>query len=296
MKFMKKIIISCLLFTIQFSLIAQTNNNYPAEINQWFTNRNEDLKKENGWLNLVGLYWLEQGKNTFGNSSANTIVFPSDFGVAKAGYFELQGNAVRLFTNNNVPITVNGKLANNTIIFSADDNIAVKVQYKSFHWTIIKREDKIGIRLRNNNSSLVKKFNTIDRFAIDTNWKLPAILQAPLFPSNIPIKNVLGQTIQMKLLGKLIFTVNRQVVSLDAVEDGDDLFVIFGDATNNRTTYGAGRFLIAAKPDVNGKTWIDFNKAYNPPCAFTHFATCPLPPSQNILPFEVTAGEKIFKH
>lgn len=294
---MKKIIIGCLFVVFQITLSAQNGNpTYSDEIENWFQQRYSALKKEDGWLNLVGLYWLETGKNTFGTNSQNKLVFPKEFNVPFAGYVELINNQVILKVNKNIPIKVNGKLPQNPIIFSVDSNINATVSYKSFHWRVIKREDKIGIRLRNNDASLVKNFKSIDRFKTDSNWRITATFQAPLYPSTIPIKNVIGQTVQMKLLGKLIFTKDGKIYSLDAVEEGEYLFVIFGDATNNISTYGAGRFLLVDKPNANGTTIIDFNKSYNPPCAFTKFATCPLPPSQNILTISVTAGEKKYEH
>jgi hypothetical protein len=121
---------------------------------------------------------------------------------------------------------------------------------------------------------------------------IEAILQTPANSSTIPITNVLGQTIQMKLLGKLLFNINKQTYSLDVVEEETALFVIFGDLTNKKETYGAGRFMYIPAPDSSGRTVIDFNKAFNPPCVFTPYATCPLPPKQNILPIPITAGEK----
>lgn len=293
---MKKLIIGYLFTLLQITLSAQVRNSYNDEIDKWFQQRYTALKKEDGWLNLVGLYWLEQGKNTLGTNEQNKLVFPKDFGVPFVGYVELINNNVILEVNKNIPLKVNGKQLEHPVIFSVDSNINATVSYKSFHWRVIKREDKIGIRLRNNNAPLVKNFKSINRFKTDANWRITASFQAPLFPSTIPIKNVIGQTVQMKLLGKLIFTIGGKIYSLDAVEEGEELFVIFGDATNSSSTYGAGRFLLVDKPNADGKTFIDFNKAYNPPCAFTKFATCPLPPLQNILPISVTAGEKKYGH
>jgi len=293
---LRKLIIGCLFTILQITLSAQTDNPYNGEIEKWFQQRYAALKKEDGWLNLVGLYWLEEGKNTFGTNEQNKLVFPKEFGVTFAGYVELINNKVMLEANKNIPLKVNGKQLEHPVIFSVDSNIDATVSYKSFHWRVIKREDKIGIRLRNNNAPLVKTFKSINRYKTDSIWRIAASFQAPLFPSTIPIKNVIGQTVQMKLLGKLIFTIGGKMYSLDAVEEGDDLFVIFGDATNSISTYGAGRFLLVDKPNADGKTFIDFNKAYNPPCAFTKFATCPLPPLQNILPISITAGEKKYLH
>lgn len=286
------------LFTLAISItgniFAQQPNNYEQEIEQWKQKRINSLKKETGWLNLAGLYWLEQGNNSFGTGVKNKIIFPKGSLPTVAGNLILKNEVVTLKNAKGVNIKVNNELVRQRIIFSTDSIKTPVVSYGAYHWTIIKREDRIGIRLRNYNSEAVKRFNGIERFATDSQWRFNAILKEPIAPTTIPITNVLGQTIQMKLLGKLIFSLNGAVISLDAVEEENQLFIIFGDATNGKQTYGAGRFLYADKPDASGKTILDFNKAYNPPCAFTPFATCPLPPKQNIIAIAVTAGEKKF--
>ena len=274
------------------NISAQQLNSYELEIEQWKLDRIISLKKESGWLNLAGLFWLEQGSNSFGSGVKNKIVFPNGSIPEKAGNLNLINGVVTLINAKGVNIKVNDKIVKQRIIFSTDSVNTPIVSYGAYYWTIIKREDKIGIRLRNYNSKLVKNFNGTPRYATDSLWKLNAILKEPIVPTNIPITNVLGQTIQMKLLGKLIFILNGEVISLDAVEEENQLFIIFGDATNGNQTYGAGRFLYADKPDAYGRTIVDFNKAFNPPCAFTPFATCPLPPKQNVISIAITAGEK----
>lgn len=273
---------------------AQPIKSYNQEIEQWKQKRIKSLKSEKGWLNLAGLFWLEQGSNSFGTSVKNKIVFPTGSLPENAGNMILKNGVVTLVNAKGVNIKVNNEIVEKRIIFSTDSIKTPDVSYGAYHWTIIKREDKIGIRLRNFKSEQVKNFNGTPRFATDSLWRFNAILKEPIVPTSIPITNVLGQTIQMKLLGKLIFSLHGEVISLDAVEEENQLFIIFGDATNGKETYGAGRFLYADKPDASGKTVIDFNKAYNPPCAFTPFATCPLPPKQNILAIAITAGEKSY--
>lgn len=295
---MKKLLSILIASTIGLGAYAQTGTSYTQEIEQWIKGRYAALKNtKSGWLNLAGLYWLEEGKNSFGTATGNNIVFPKGTIPAKAGYFELNNKTVTLVAEKGVALKVNGQGITGKLIYSPDSARNPVSSYGSLHWTIIKREDRIGIRLRNDQSESLLQFKGIDRYPADTAWKLDAILKEPLYPTTIPIKNVLGQTLQMKLLGKLIFTIQGKIYSLDAVEEGQELFVIFGDATNTKTTYGAGRFMYVPKPDASGKTVVDFNKAFNPPCAFTPFATCPLPPQQNILPVAVTAGEKDYgKH
>jgi uncharacterized protein (DUF1684 family) len=182
------------------------------------------------------------------------------------------------------------------VIFDKDSARQPVVSSGHLRWTIIQRGEKIGIRLRDLESPLVTQFKDIDRFPVDTAWRIQAALQPQGQTPTIAITNILGQTNQQPSPGKLVFSVGNKQYTLDALEEGDELFIIFGDETSGKTTYPSGRFLAVKKPDANGLTTIDFNRAYNPPCAFTSFATCPLPPRQNILPFAVTAGEKNYGH
>ncbi|MFC4233490.1 DUF1684 domain-containing protein [Parasediminibacterium paludis] len=291
---MLKILIICCTLLLPIRAV-KAQNRYEQVINNWHSKRIESLKAENGWLNLVGLFWLEEGKNTFGSDQQNNIVFPSGSIATKAGYFERKGNIVKLVAADDVNITINGNPVKEAIIFHPDSTKTPTVVAGNLKWTIIKRDNKIGIRLRDIKSLALATFKGIERFPIDSTWKIEATIQSSP-KARIEITNVLGQTNEQQSPGKLLFTLNGKQYSLDALEEGNELFIIFGDATSGKTTYPAGRFLYANKPDANGKTILDFNKAYNPPCAFTDFATCPLPPKQNILQIAITAGEKDFDH
>ncbi|MEO7313425.1 MAG: DUF1684 domain-containing protein [Chitinophagaceae bacterium] len=273
---------------------AQTSSAYTNEIKTWDAQRVKELKSDNGWLNLAGLYWLEPGKNSFGTGKQNKLVFPKNSIDEMAGYFEWRDGNVALVSTTREPILVNGKPVKESVIFYQDSAASTQpvVVYKNLKWSVIRREDKTGIRLRDLASPAIVAFKGIERFKMDTKWRIKAILQKPLLQQMIAITNVLGQTTQQPSPGKLLFTINKKRYSLDVLEEGDELFIIFGDATSGLSTYPAGRFLYVQKPGPDGITIIDFNKAHNPPCAFTPFATCPLPPEQNRLPISVTAGEK----
>jgi uncharacterized protein (DUF1684 family) len=275
---------------------AQDSDRYQKEIADWQANRIRDLKAPNGWLNLVGLYWLEPGQNTFGTAPTNKIIFPAGTIDPSAGIFERSGYTVKLTVAGGAHITVNGKSVNEAVIFQDDATRPPVVASGRLRWTVIRRDDKIGIRLRDTASPLLTQFTGIDRFPVDTTWRITATLKTTTQPTRIPIKNILGQTSQQQTAGKLVFTIGAKEYALDALQEGDELFIIFGDETSGRSTYPSGRFLSVRKPGADGSTTIDFNKAYNPPCAFTNYATCPLPPPQNILPVAVTAGEKNYGH
>ena len=267
---------------------------YLKELQDWQDQRVNNLKAPNGWLNLVGLYWLEEGPNTFGSGAGNKVVFPAGSIAAVGGVFERSGDQVKLIAQEGVSIKVNGREVKEAVIFDKDSTKPATVESGNLRWTIIKRDDKIGVRLRDLNSPLVTGFPGIHRYPTDTAWRINAIFQPATGPANIAITNILGQTSQQNTPGKLLFTIGGVQYTLDALDEGGDaFFVIFGDETSGKTTYPSGRFLAVKKPAANSTaTVIDFNKAYNPPCAFTHYATCPLPPRQNILPVAVTAGEK----
>lgn len=272
---------------------AQTS--YQTEIENWKQSRIAYLKSETGWLNLVGLYWLHQGKNTFGSGDDVEIKFPKNSITGNAGYFELDGITVKLFINQSTDVKINNQTIKEAIIFSTD-SANVFATYGSLKWNIIKREDKIGIRLRDLKSKLAKDFKGTDRFTTDSLWRIKAYLKKPQNNAGVFITNILGQTKAETSAGKLVFTYANKEHELDALEENGKLFILFGDATSGKETYPSGRFLYADKPDADGNTILDFNKAFNPPCAFTSYATCPLPPKQNILPFAVTAGEKNYGH
>lgn len=272
---------------------AQADSRYTAETEQWHKERVEGLKRENGWLNLVGLYWLKPGKNTFGSGEGDDIVFPKGAIAAKAGYFELEDNgSVIMVPASGTDITVNNERSNAYQLFQPGAVRNPSAASGTLRWTIIKRDDKTGIRLRDLQAAALSAFKGIERYAVNPSWRVEATLQSAGFPQQISITNVLGQTNLQTSAGKLVFDIEGRQYRLDALDEGDKLFIIFADKTNTTETYPSGRFLYVNKPDASGKTVIDFNKAYNPPCAFTEFATCPLPPKENSLPVAVTAGEK----
>jgi len=289
-----------ILFIISLGLThfvhAQASASYQKQIDDWHDKRINELKADDGWLNLVGLYWLDEGKNSFGSGSQNKVVFPAGSISEVAGYFERTGNTVKLVVENNTAINVSNKPATEALIFQENPVVMPIVSSGSLRWTIIKRDDKIGVRLRDLNSTAPAAFKGVDRFPVDSTWKVAAVLQPPTQLSTIDITNVIGQTTRQKSPGKLLFTINNKQYTLDALDQGDELLIVFGDATSGNTTYPAGRFIDVKKPGPDGKLELDFNEAYNPPCAFTDFATCPLPPRQNILPVAVTAGEKDYGH
>jgi uncharacterized protein (DUF1684 family) len=268
---------------------------YKLEVDTWHQERIESLKANNGWLNLAGLFWLKEGVSTFGSDDRNDIIFPKDKIPGEAGVFHLQQGVVTMTSVPQVEILANDKPIKSGVVFHPDSTGQPKLSYGSLQWFIIKRDDQYGVRLRDLQSKVVEEFHSIDRYEVNPDYRVTAKLENPATPKKIAITNVLGQTTDQDSPGTLVFTLQDKEYRLDALVEGDELFVIFGDPTNERETYPSGRYLYANKPGADGITILDFNKAYNPPCAFTPFATCPLPPSQNILPVAISAGEKNYK-
>lgn len=264
--------------------------NYEGEINAWHTERLDKVKAPNGWLNLAGLFWLKPGTNSFGADSANAIIFPK--GEARAGSFEVNGDTVTLHAASE-NITFKGQPVKDLIIYQPDSSKEITIG--SLRFNIIKRDKQLGIRLRDDEAPLQKSFTDIERFPIDPQFRLEASFEKADSLKTIPITNIIGQTTAQKSPGTLKFTWEGKTYSLDALDEKDEFFIIFGDETSAAETYAGGRFLYVKKPkNDNDKVIIDFNKAYNPPCVFTPFATCPLPPKQNRLPIAIRAGEKNF--
>ncbi|MBI2275327.1 MAG: DUF1684 domain-containing protein [Bacteroidetes bacterium] len=282
------VLAGCLL--LQNRAVAQTSPEYRDEIVHWNQQRIDFLRSPAGWLNLEGLFWLHPGRNYFGSAGSNDLVYKHPSMPAVAGYFEWENGEVKWVSQPGVSITLQDSVVNSLTVFE-EAKPAPLLALQTLRWNVIKREDKMGIRLRDIASKAVRNFRSIERYPTNIFWRVTAKLEAPK-QGNIFITNVLGQTNAQQTPGKLVFSINGKTYRLDALLEEDQLFIIFADATNGKDTYPSGRFLYAALPDEKGNTVLDFNKAYNPPCAFSAFATCPLPPPQNRLPFAIPAGEK----
>lgn len=264
---------------------------YVDSVKEWHKQRVARLKTETGWLNLVGLYWLKEGKNTFGSSEDNDIIFPQN-APEHIGTFILNDGTVDVMINPGVKVVSDSQSVTEMKMNDDLSDSTTVLQSGSLRWFIINRNGKYGVRLRDLDAPLVKEFKGIDMYPIDEKWRVWAEYEKYPSPKVIEIPNILGSVEQDTVEGRLVFRLNGEIHTLDPVSEGNEFFIIFADETNGEETYGAGRFLYAEKPDSLGMVILDFNKAYNPPCAFTRFATCPLPPKQNYLHMKVTAGEK----
>jgi uncharacterized protein (DUF1684 family) len=279
----------------QSNVQGQTSTAYTASIKHFDSLRVKALTAQNGWLNLAGLYWLKPGDNSFGSAPSNQLVFKHKNMPVVLGKFKVAGTRVSFEFDKAVTKFPND-YSEELVLFDPTNKTDTSIHFNQFMWSVIIREDKIGVRFRDLKNPALAAFKGNKRFAINQTWNLPAKLLPPN-PSGLFITNVLGQTTAEDYAGKISFEYQGKNYVLDAISEGPgDLFVVFGDATNGINTYHTGRFMYVPRPDTNGNTFIDFNKAFNPPCAYTPYATCPIPPKQNILPFKVTAGELSDKH
>ncbi len=256
---------------------------HAAEIGQWQKTRAERLATEDGWLSLIGLHWLKDGDN--------------EVTLTKAGAppVRLSRSGAQTILHPDPSMTIDGKPLSGDVplLADADENGPTIVQMGSVRFNVLRRGDRYGLRVKDAAAETRTHFQGLEYYPIDEKWRVEARYEAYHPPKKIPITDVTGMTSDSISPGAIVFDVEGKEYRLDPIleEGSTNYFIIFRDATSKDTTYPAGRYLYAAPPK-DGKMIVDFNKAYNPPCAFTPFATCPLPPLQNRLPFRIEAGEK----
>lgn len=290
-----------ILFFIPFLLLtilscSQKPNADPEhieEIRAWDERRTERLREEDGWLNLAGLFWFKEGENKIGSAKDNDIVFPS--GPEYIGSMFLKDSSVTIIVNPGVNVINNGIPVTEMTLQDDHSGNPTLLQTGSLRWNVIKRTKGFGIRLRDLNADLVKNFKGIERFPVNKDWRIEADFHPYNPPKKILVPDIIGTVDEEVCPGAVVFIKDEKEYRIDAIDSGKRFFLIFADETSGDETYGAGRFMYVEKPDSNGKIILDFNKAYNPPCVFTKFATCPLPPENNFLKLRIEAGEKMWR-
>jgi uncharacterized protein (DUF1684 family) len=264
---------------------------YAREIARWKAERAAELRTE--WLPLAGLFWLKEGESTFGSASDNTIVLPK--GPAHAGVLAMkEGGKVGVKLAPGVVATVAGKRVHITPMLPQPPGPPTVLELGTLRMHVIVRGNRVGLRLRDLDNAAVRAFKGVLRFPLDTQWRVTADWVASS-GKKISVMNVLNDAMDYESPGVARFTVPGGSAELRAVVEGDKLFFIFADGTSGKTTYGAGRYLYADMPK-QGKVILDFNQAFTPPCGFTPYATCPLPPAENRLKLPIEAGERYEKH
>ncbi len=298
-----KILIKPLIFL--FALLIMTSackqnkpaQSYEAKINEWHKKREQSLTKKDSWLSLSGLFWLNEGENTFGSDKSNQIIFPEKAPAFMGGFYVRAGK-VKVILKKESGVTIDGKSIPEKTLVPDVDGEPTLLQYGSLSWYVIKRGDKFLIRLKDSESPALLNFTGVERYPVAKKWRVKARLKPYDPPKKLKIANVLGQVSETDCPGVLLFEIEGKTYRLEPEGKRGDKkwFLNFSDETSGRETYGAGRYLVLDVPDEKGDTHIDFNKAYNPPCAFSPYATCPLPPKGNHLSVKITAGEKDYGH
>ena len=269
---------------------APVPENYEETINEWKEYRIDVLKGPTNWLRLDGLYWLEEGENRFGSGDNQDLRFPERTIPEHAGTFLYEDGRVMMNVANGVNITHEGEPVTEMVLYDGENR--PRVEHEDLEWFIDTRGDRHGIRLYNKDNPKADAFDGFPAYPLDESWHLKARFIPHEDSTTITVDNVIGERVERFSPGKVEFAIEGEIFSLLAFEASSGLFIIFADETNHTETYHTGRYIIIPFPDENGTTIIDFNKAYNPPCAFNVHTTCHLPPPQNRLDIAITAGEK----
>ncbi len=266
------------------------------EIAGWRAERLAALTKPDGWLTLIGLHFLKEGANRVGSAKDNDIVLAA--GPAQVGVATLAADgSVSFAVANGVDARVDGQAKSTAVLQLAEGKTKpTLVSVGTVSFFVIERGGKKALRVKDSASPRRTHFMGLDYFPIDLTWQIEARWLAFDPPRQVPITSVLGHVSSEPVPGKAVFERNGKTYELLAIDEGADepLFFVISDATSGKETYPAARFIYAERPK-DGRIILDFNRAENPPCAFTPFATCPLPPKENRLPFAVTAGEKNYR-
>jgi uncharacterized protein (DUF1684 family) len=271
------------------------NAAYGKQIQDWRHERVEHLRAPHGWLSLVGLDWLKDGKNTLGSAKGNDIVLAK--APAHLGTIVLDHGKASIVLDAKSGATIDGKSIATAELLDDSHDKPTTVAYGTVSFYLVQRGDKHGLRVKDSEASTRTHFVGIDYFPIDASWRIEAKWEAYKPPHEVEEPNILGQVDKVVVPGAAVFERDGKTYRLEPVIEtpGDkNLFLVFGDKTNGHETYGASRMLYT-DPPKDGKVVIDFNKAYNPPCAFTPYATCPLPTAQNRMKLRVTAGERKYR-
>jgi uncharacterized protein (DUF1684 family) len=274
---------------------VQVPDDYHAQIADWRQRRHERLSSDDGWLTLVGLEWLNEGKNHLGSLPTSDVQVPG--GPDNWGTVVVEGDVLRFVPSGSSDVTVDGAPAVETVLVADNQGKPTVVRSGNLSFHVIFRES-YGLRIKDREAPTLLAFEGVDSYPVEPDWQIDARFMPAPAGETVDIGNVLGQLIPMPVFGTVEFEREGRVHRLIGLgeEGSESLWFLFADRTTGRATYGAGRFLYSDGMPEDGRVVVDFNKAYNPPCAFNDYSTCPLPPQGNRLDLAVTAGEKDYHH
>lgn len=264
---------------------------HEEEMARWQASRLERVAGPEGWLTVVGLAWLEEGSNAVGSGPDSAVALPAR-APKRFGLIDVDGDGATLRADH--PFEHEGRTVTELRLRDDVDGRPTVVRLGPVSFFVIRRDDRLAVRVRDAEARARTAFRGLDYFPADRRWRLAARFDPYDAPRTIHLPTVLDTVETYTVPGVLVFEVDGRVRRLEAyLERGEsNLFVMFGDSTNGDETFDGGRYLYANPPGVDGVVIVDFNKSYNPPCVFTPHATCALPPPENRLPFAVEAGEK----
>ncbi|MEM8933118.1 MAG: DUF1684 domain-containing protein [Acidobacteriota bacterium] len=283
---------------------ADVDASYAAELEAWQRERDAGLAGPDSWLTLAGLSWFVSGENVAGSDLAYDIPMPESV-PARLGTFYFrpegaEGQKVELIVEDGLRVQVAGEPVDRTFLRLDVEGDPTIVEIGTVTVLAIQRGEQVGLRVRDRESASLAEFDGVPRYPADESWRVAGRFEPYDPPKPVGVPTVLGTTVDLESPGRVVFERDGEPGALDALPaGGDQVWLIFADATNADSTYGSGRFLYAdIAPDVlkaGGELIVDFNLAYNPPCAFSSYATCPLPPAGNRLSFRVEAGEQRYR-
>ncbi|HEX4649085.1 MAG TPA: DUF1684 domain-containing protein [Steroidobacteraceae bacterium] len=265
-----------------------------ASVEAWRADRLHRLTSDTGWLTLAGLFWLKEGENSFGRAKSNSLVLDSPSLPDTAGAFVLHDAKVRFVAAAGARVTHEGQAVSSLDLVPDTAGEPTVLASGSLRVFVIERAGNLGVRVRDLENPHRRDFRGLSYFPVSTDWLFDARFEPYVPAHHLKIVNILGMEEDAVSPGAVVFTTKGREWRLDTVLESPadkELFIMFADETSGHETYGAGRFLYIPLPSGD-RAQLDFNKAYNPPCALNDFATCPLPPPQNRLKLRIEAGEK----
>jgi uncharacterized protein (DUF1684 family) len=267
-----------------------TDAEHAARVADWRAARDERLRRPDGWLAMVGLHWLAPGENRLGEHPANEVVLRGKGIPPRVGSLWVEDGKVRFVPHQGVDLPA-------MPLDDDRDGPPTVLELGTLRFHVIRRGDRLGLRVRDAAAPAIQAFSGIDQFPIDPSWRVTAQLEPAPSSATVEIADITGALSREVTPGTIAFDRDGSTWRIAALpgegEDGS-LWLIFGDATNGTDTYGGGRYLYTEPPAADGSVVIDFNLAYNPPCVFSPYATCPLPPTQNRLALRIEAGERTY--
>jgi len=281
---------------LSFMALISCQTQHQREVDEWRKNRLAELKAPYGWPSVIGLYHLKVSYSFFGRADTNEFIIASENAPSSVGHLEKTDTAIIMRNYQSIHVMVDGERVRTTVMKTDKEQGGPTIaSYRNFQWHIIERDDQYYLRMKDTLSSYRSNLTEIPYFPINEEYKITAsvIEDRGERPDSIRYENVLGQEIAREVAAYLSFVfdeVEHELVAFD--NDDQSYFVLLNDRTTSGSTYGGGRYLYPKKASSDGLVSLDFNKLINPPCVFTPYATCPLPPKYNHLPFEIQAGEK----